>query len=124
MESMFDRLGDLLSDALQAQPIFQQQAQPVSQLPQADSKDVEDDFRNRSVTVPTHLKEDFKLLGITSDTTTEDKIKDAYKNMLKTFHPDRQKDIAILQKIAHEKTAQIVEAYKNIQEWISSREEL
>ncbi len=127
MESMFDRLGDLLSDAIkndfiQPDADFAQQPMAVSQESLTEVDNIEN---NTSILfIPKHLKEDFKLLGITSDTTTEEAIKDAYKDMLKTFHPDRQKDIAILQKIAHEKTSKIVDSYKRIQDWISSREEL
>lgn len=134
MESMFDRLGDLLSDAIkndfiQPDADFKQPNADFAQQPMAVSQqaltEVDNIENNTSILfIPKHLEEDFKLLGITSDTTTEEAIKDAYKDMLKTFHPDRQKDIAILQKIAHEKTSKIVDSYKRIQDWISSREEL
>lgn len=145
MESMFDRLGDLLSNAIETNSFSLEERENSAQSQSSkDQTNAEENTHTDNTTViqavesfqekkgtikkqfyvPYHIKKDFELLGIKEFKTTEDRVKEAYKEMIKLFHPDRQKDIPILQKIAHEKTANIVDAYKRIQEWISSREVL
>ena len=136
--SMYDRLGELLNEALDTEretlqeilqePLEEEQEQKQSIIETVETVNAESTKENianeKEFYVPYHIKSDFALLGITGFRTTETEVKNAYKEKLKIFHPDRQKDIPVLKKIAHEKTAQIVDAYKRIQDWISSREEL
>ncbi|MFA6937518.1 MAG: J domain-containing protein [Treponema sp.] len=64
------------------------------------------------------LERQYRLLGITVSATLED-VKKAYKEKLKYYHPDRQGDNPILQKVATDKTMQVVEAYKSITEFLT-----
>ena len=142
MDSMFDRLGDLLSGTLEGNPIFEEndflQRESVEHLAKKETEfekidsdkkisqtqRIKEKAQNVQVNeffVPYHLKSEFSLLGITTLKTTESEIKTAFKEKIKFFHPDKQKNIPVLQKIATDRTAQIVEAYKKIQDWLSSR---
>ena len=51
----------------------------------------------------------YRLLGITFSATTED-VKKAYKEKIKYYHPDRHTVNAVMQKIATDKTRQVVAA--------------
>lgn len=64
------------------------------------------------------LERQYRLLGITVSATFED-VKKAYKEKLKYYHPDRHVDNPILQKVATDKTMQVVEAYKSITEFLT-----
>ncbi|MBO6177380.1 MAG: J domain-containing protein [Treponema sp.] len=43
---------------------------------------------------------------------TEEELKKAYKEKLNVFHPDKNKKLPIVQKVAAEKTRQVVEAFR------------
>ena len=151
MDSMFDRLGDLLSATLddgelpkndfnQLNPQIELEEYRISSAQKNESeaksennaekariqkksaikKNIAEEKKSKEFFVPYHLKTQFSLLGITGAKTTEDEIKVAYKEQLRQFHPDKQKNIPILQKIATTKTSQIIEAYKDIQNWLVS----
>lgn len=130
MDSMFDRLGDLLSGALDEKPMpqsdFFSDEKPEANRIFEDEKEAiqQENEESPYFFVPYHIKDDFVLLGITGAKTTEDEIKSAYREKIKFFHPDKQKDIPILQKIATDRTAKIVEAYNRITDWLSNREAL
>jgi DnaJ like chaperone protein len=55
----------------------------------------------------------FRILGVNSS-ATKDEVKKAYKEKLKYFHPDRYQENEILQKVATNKTRQIVSSYEKI----------
>ena len=59
----------------------------------------------------------YRLLGITFSATTED-VKKAYKEKIKYYHPDRHTVNAIMQKIATDKTRQVVEAFTLIMKFL------
>lgn len=59
------------------------------------------------------LEKAYKLLDVPFNSTMED-LKKAYKDKLKYYHPDRHADNETLQKIATDKTRQVVEAYNLI----------
>ena len=55
-----------------------------------------------------------KKLGLAPGATKQE-IKDAYKSMAKTFHPDKLAGVDIaIKKIAEEKFKEINEAYENL----------
>ncbi|MBQ2081594.1 MAG: DnaJ domain-containing protein, partial [Treponema sp.] len=51
------------------------------------------------------------LLGIETSATPDD-VKKAYKEKIKYYHPDKYNDNPVLQKVATDKTRQVVESYK------------
>ena len=59
----------------------------------------------------------YRLLGITFSATTED-VKKAYKEKIKYYHPDRHTVNAVMQKIATDKTCQVVEAFTLIMKFL------
>lgn len=60
--------------------------------------------------LPPEVERAYRLLDITVSATQED-IKKAYKEKLKYYHPDRHQNNEVLQKVATNKTKQIVEAF-------------
>ena len=59
------------------------------------------------------LEKAYKLLDVPFSSSLED-LKKAYKDKLKYYHPDRHADNETLQKVATDKTRQVVEAYNLI----------
>lgn len=59
----------------------------------------------------------YRLLGITFSATTED-VKKAYKEKIKYYHPDRHTVNAVMQKIATDKTRQVVEAFTLVMKFL------
>lgn len=59
----------------------------------------------------------YRLLGITFSATTED-VKKAYKEKIKYYHPDHHTVNAVMQKIATDKTRQVVEAFTLIMKFL------
>ena len=59
----------------------------------------------------------YRLLGLTFSATTED-VKKAYKEKIKYYHPDRHTVNAVMQKIATDKTRQVVEAFTLIMKFL------
>lgn len=70
--------------------------------------------RFRSATVIKRISPDleraYRLLNISPGVSAEE-IKKAYRERLMYFHPDKHKDNPVLQKVANDKTRQILEAY-------------
>lgn len=147
METMYDRLGDLLSETLEAghvklvkpkpseNNIREEKDPPVANGPLGQEESRKDerfhagkstgkaksrDFnrhRNGTGTViktfPEELNRAYRLLGITVSATKED-VKKAYKEKLQYYHPDKHAGNAILEKVATDKTRQVVESYAMI----------
>lgn len=150
-ETMYDRLGDLLSKTLETG--FVKTAAPSKKVKDgARKKNTEQKLRsaaeqnqtathrentaNRRENTSTHrenrqsfvyhsavkkitpeLARAYRLLGITFSATTED-VKKAYKEKIKYYHPDRHTVNAVMQKIATDKTRQVVEAFTLIMKFL------
>lgn len=155
-ETMYDRLGDLLSKTLETG--FVKTAAPGKKVKDgACKKNTEQKLRsaaeqnqtatrrentaNRRENTATHentsthenrqsfvyhsavkkitpeLARAYRLLGITFSATTED-VKKAYKEKIKYYHPDRHTVNAVMQKIATDKTRQVVEAFTLIMKFL------
>ncbi|MCL2480050.1 MAG: J domain-containing protein [Treponema sp.] len=69
--------------------------------------------------VPFELKVDFAELGLEPD-ATEAECKEAYKKLLKIYHPDRHTGDPEGLKKATEKTARINAAFDNLVKWFKS----
>ena len=63
--------------------------------------------------LPAHIKKACETLGVKAG-TDESEIRSAYRKKLKLFHPDSNSENETVQRVAHKKTEEIVEAYKAI----------
>ena len=63
--------------------------------------------------LPDHIKKACETLGVKSG-ADENEIRSAYRKKLKLFHPDSNSENETIQRVAHKKTEEIVEAYKAI----------
>lgn len=142
METMYDRLGDLLNETLEAghvkfvkPPVEKQQDEDVK--PQETEKH-EKKFSTERRKNPGHKKMSasepvtilkkltpeimraYRNLGITVSATKEE-VKKAYKERLKYFHPDKHTGNAILEKIATDKTRQVVESFELIMNYLGEK---
>lgn len=150
-ETMYDRLGDLLSKTLETGFVKtaapgkkvkdgarkkNTQQKPGSAAEQNQTATRENRTANRRENTATarenrqsfvyhsavkkitpELARAYRLLGITFSATTED-VKKAYKEKIKYYHPDRHTVNAVMQKIATDKTRQVVEAFTLIMKFL------
>lgn len=63
------------------------------------------------------LEKAFALLGL-ENTTDKDAVKKAYKEKLLSYHPDRYAGKDVMEKVANDKTREVVAAYRLIMETI------
>ena len=63
--------------------------------------------------LPAHIKKAYEALGVKAG-ADESEIRSAYRKKLKLFHPDSNTENETVQRVAHKKTEEIVEAYKAI----------
>jgi len=139
---MYDRLGDLLNETLKSGAVKFIRIDSDGTILEdgADSKnDASKEKKAKTETVKNRdarseqkksqriiykkitpeIERCYRLLDITVSASLED-IKKAYKEKLKYFHPDKHAGNPVLQKIATDKTRQIVEAYKTIVTFIGN----
>ncbi|MCK9169240.1 MAG: J domain-containing protein [Treponema sp.] len=143
MGSMYDKLGDLLSGALESGTLPPKNNNPQFVSPEeGDTKksSVLSSSRKRAariifgkkkirkgeiirtyhtaVSLPDYVARSYAVLETGTD-STEDEIRNAYRAKLKIFHPDINSSNETIQKIAKRKTAEIIEAYEILTEWKS-----
>ncbi len=70
--------------------------------------------------IPPKVKTAFSILGVSS-LTDIDGCRKAYRKKLKTFHPDNNSNNIFIQKIALEKTKQIVDAWNVIETFYNKK---
>ena len=70
---------------------------------------------------PAELREDFAELGLTPEASAEE-CKEAYKKILKVYHPDRHTQNPEEMKKATEKTTRVNAAYDRLQKWFRDRD--
>ena len=63
--------------------------------------------------LPAHIKKAYEALSVKAG-ADESEIRSAYRKKLKLFHPDSNSENETVQRVAHKKTEEIVEAYKAI----------
>lgn len=132
METMYDRLGDLLSETLEAghvkfvkSPKIEPSGQEESRKNASNSDDEingsggiheQEPSKESAVTerqISPEIERAYRLLSLSMQASSED-IKKAYKEKLMYFHPDKHRGNPILEKVATDKTRQVVEAYNLI----------
>lgn len=154
METMYDRLGDLLSQTLDEghvkfvklehdQPQTETKNNTVENKSSGNSasekQGVNPDAKKNisgkkhsqkkvEILKPVIIKKlspemerAYRLLGLSYDATVED-VKKAYKEKLLYYHPDKHTKNEILQKVATDKTRQVIESYNLILSAITTGE--
>jgi hypothetical protein len=110
---MYDKMGDLLKGYLETGNL----PPPLKKAPR--KKPVKAAMPREKMPMPVHLVREFSLLGF-ADMREAPAFKDcrkAYHALIKKYHPDTKKqdgDTA-------EKTDEIVQAYKKIQNWYNGK---
>ena len=135
--SYYDRLGDLLSEVLESGELPKPQPSPEpgpaprekteaeAASPAKDSRESASAFftgqpvpprKGRHLTPPEARA--FKTLSI-PETADYAEARSLYRKKLQRFHPDKQGENALLQKVAREKTAQFIEAWSIVEGYFS-----
>lgn len=130
MESLYDKIGDLLKETLDAGYVKPQKTAGYDFTEKLDNDKKEEThaFKENSKEqvlqkksrkkITKELQRAYRLLEITFSATEED-VKKAYKEKLKYYHPDFHKKTKILQKVAADKTRQVIESYNLIMKYLS-----
>jgi DnaJ-domain-containing protein 1 len=141
MDSMYDKLGDLLSSALESGEIPRKKDSAASASAAAEEEippSVHNGTRtkitrilsgekklrkgeiihsyNTAAVFPDYVARSYAVLEIETD-ASEDEIRNAYRAKLKIFHPDMNSSNETIQKIAKQKTSEIIKAYEILTEW-------
>lgn len=137
MPTMYDRLGDLLNETLEAGEVKFIRIDKNGTISEAGAQEIKEDNDDHSkkeekVSSSNHsskkeyviykkitpeIERCYRLLDVSISANLDD-IKKAYKEKIKYYHPDRHADNPILLKVSTDKTRQIVEAYKVLVEFI------
>ena len=139
-DSMYDRLGDMLSDALESGNFFaeekNQKEKTQEEKSRKEAETTQSPDREKSAN-QSHDREEsagqtkktekisgrrskklspaeqsaLKTLGLDENASLEE-AKKAYREKLKYYHPDRHGDNPVLQKVAREKTRLVLESWE------------
>lgn len=120
MESMYDKLGELLSDALDSGFIPpKEEKQKKTEKPEqkaALQKDKIKEEKTKLRPLPENVKAAFNKAQI-PESSTFDEARKIYREKLMYYHPDRRNENPVLQKVAKEKTEILLENWKIIEEY-------
>lgn len=123
-ESMYDKLGELLSEALDSGVFFDQSPPSSGKEPSASEQKpspVQPPFNKPSlINAPAQVQKAAGFLGITKDMTFEE-AKKQYRKKLLRFHPDKNADTQVIKKITEEKTEQILKNWAILEAWFSCK---
>ena len=111
----YDRLGQMLSDALE-NGFERYKKRPEKATGQEKKQDDEIHSETNAAAKPVKLFSDTKalsVLGLTEEASEKD-VKEAYRALLKKYHPDNVPDLPLMQDTAARKTREIVEAYRKL----------
>lgn len=128
---MFDRLGDLLSEALEKGALPKSEEASRNENPGRASPDFSfheekeregEKAAERGVSVPRNVKSAMGFIRIPeeADFKTAKKI---YRERLMSYHPDRRNGNPVLQKVAKEKTERLLNEWKTVEKWFSEKTE-
>ncbi len=137
MESMYDRLGELLKESLEEGKIkfsyiaesdetskSSENTENKNEAPESSESQDKDSSNSNAkesenysnvknpvkIKVTPELRNAYRLLDLTFSANEAD-VKKHYREKLKYYHPDYQKENPVLKKVATKKTEQVVEAY-------------
>lgn len=138
METMYDKLGDLLNETLRSGQVkFKKKIKYSEKEIPHEEKKSEENFSKENIIknktkaeqknqaepltlnnkvsylkkITPEIERACRLLDITTSANSND-VKKAYKEKLKYFHPDKYDKNPVLKKVATNKTRMIVEAYE------------
>ena len=112
---MFDRLGDLLSEALEKGELPPSEQVPAHEEPsffhaeKAETQTLEKQ-------IPEQVKSALAFITI-PENATYDEAKKIYREKLMYYHPDRRNGNPVLQKVAKEKTARLLKEWETVENW-------
>ena len=115
----YEKFGDLLRDAIENDTLFKEKEnkkkyKDTSTSINADSvPENEQKTKEKTINWTSSDLKSLKILNLDED-ATETEIKEAYRNLLKKYHPDNIPKYPEMQKTASEKTRKIVEAYRKL----------
>lgn len=128
-ESMYDKLGDLLNAALDSGFILGEKKRGFSPnneeqskiLDEKSEKPKEESFQkeNDVAPIPENVRKAFSKIQIPPESDFES-AKKIYREKLKFYHPDRRNDNPVLQKVAKEKTEQLLSSWKIIENYFKN----
>lgn len=141
---MFDKLGDLLSEALEKGELPKQEASKSGNEPQNERIETtfsdfdflrrkKPDFSQKSPAapqgqkavrakkIPAPVKSAMDFISI-PETASFEEAKKLYREKLMYYHPDRRNDNPVLQKVAKEKTARLLKEWEIIENWYETRD--
>ena len=145
-ESMYDKLGDLLSEQLDSGVLFSaaqaENVSPRAEEPSGGSARAEHSRRPQKIRIdlsafgaekrtrtgeilrfpqiPESVMRAFDFLKIPGGATYEE-AKRAYRESLMHFHPDKWSGNFVLQKMAKEKTEMILSSWRVIEDWFKKQ---
>lgn len=130
-DSMYDKLGELLSEALESGNFFYEtpySAQNTQQKSYEKEKIIDsvvqeekkNPHKNKILlkNAGTEIQKAAEIIGITDEMSLED-AKKQFRKKLMRFHPDKNADNETMRKITKEKTEQILSNWKILEEWFS-----
>lgn len=139
-DSMYDKLGKLLSEALESGNFFyenpysaqntQQKSYEKEKIIDSVQKEKKNSHEKNSheksphknkillKNAGTEIQKAAEIIGITDEMSLED-AKKQFRKKLMRFHPDKNADNETMRKITKEKTEQILSNWKILEEWLS-----
>ncbi len=144
-DSMYDKLGELLSEALESGIFFTQNQEnqnkdfkenlndnKTNKKDSLDTKDVSDSSfycnpdknntlqnQKRIKYVNLKVQKACAIVGI-QDGMTFEEAKKVFRKKLLRFHPDKNADNEVMYKITKQKTEELLTSWKLIEEWFKS----
>ena len=145
-DSMFDKLGELISEGFESGNFFAQSKKPQEKTSDSTKKSTNSSFngdtvyksiqvnnQNQDCIVSSNsklikyahpdVKKALSFVGVNLQETTEITFEQAKKHFhkkLMRFHPDKNAKNETMDKITREKTAKILDAWKLIEDWFKS----
>lgn len=129
-DSMYDKLGELLSEALESGNFFyenpysaqntQQKSYEKEKIIDSVQEEKKSPHKNKILleNAGTEIQKAAEIIGITDEMSLED-AKKQFRKKLMRFHPDKNADNETMRKITKEKTEQILSNWKILEEWFS-----
>lgn len=139
-DSMYDKLGELLSEAIESGNFFYEKEHSSLNIEQKSYEEEREkkicidsvQWKNKKKPYEknplknkillkdagTEIQKAAAIIGITDEMSLEDAKKQFRKKLIR-FHPDKNADNEIMRKITKEKTEQILSNWKILEEWFS-----
>lgn len=117
-KSMYDKLGDLLSHALDSGFILGKEKNKEEELKDSFEEKKETDI---SRPLPEKVKKALNKINFPENIAYTE-AKKIYREKLMYYHPDRRNTNPVLQKVAREKTQELIENWKIIEEYYKQGE--